>query len=175
MLCYTLLMSATSGCSAHSPPFTWGVEVACVLSIFQTSFSFPPPNKKSRRSILPSVCKRRRHNKMPTSAPQTFRSRMQLNLRTTRRAFHDACRLVHAISAWFVKTRRAPGHIVGMRESMVLRSMTMHDTVMSSTSTPSLGMWPWLEFLRLQGCIFALPPRTAACPFCIVQSSWSYA
>ena len=48
--------------------------------------------------------------------------RMQFTLHATRQTRHGASRLVQAMSAWLVKTRRAPSrHIVGMRWSMAIR------------------------------------------------------
>ena len=45
---------------------------------------------------------------MPKSVLRAVLGRMQFTLHTTRRTPHDASRLVQALSAWLVKTRRAP-------------------------------------------------------------------
>ena len=51
---------------------------------------------------------RRCHPYARKSASQAVLSRMQLTLHATRRTPHGASRLVLAMSAWSVKTRRAP-------------------------------------------------------------------
>ena len=45
---------------------------------------------------------------MPTSVLRVVLERMQLTFHATRRTSHGASRLVQAMSAWLVKTRRAP-------------------------------------------------------------------
>ena len=56
------------------------------------------------------------------SASKEVFSRMQLTLHTARPTPHGASRLVQAVPAWSVKTRRAPSrHYIGMRGSMVIR------------------------------------------------------
>ena len=48
---------------------------------------------------------------MPKSILRAVHGRMQFALHATRRTPHGASRLVEAMSAWLVKTRRAPsGH-----------------------------------------------------------------
>ena len=49
-----------------------------------------------------------RHSKVPTSVLRAVLGRMQLTFHATRRTPHGASRLVQAMSAWLVKTRRAP-------------------------------------------------------------------
>ena len=57
------------------------------------------PENKSIHCTLPSIRK---------AASKAVRSRMQLTLHTTRSTPHGASRLVYAMSAWSVKTGRAP-------------------------------------------------------------------
>ena len=45
---------------------------------------------------------------MPNSVLRAVLGRMQFTLHATRRTLHGASRLVQAMSAWLVKTRRAP-------------------------------------------------------------------
>ena len=45
---------------------------------------------------------------MPKSVSRAVPGTMQFTLHATRRTPHGASRLVQAMSAWFVKTRRAP-------------------------------------------------------------------
>ena len=47
-------------------------------------------------------------NKVPKSVLRAVFGRMQFTLHATRRTPHGALRLVQAMSAWLVKTRRAP-------------------------------------------------------------------
>ena len=47
-------------------------------------------------------------HKVRKSASQVVLSRMQVTVHATRQAPHGGSRLVRAMSAWLVKTRRAP-------------------------------------------------------------------
>ena len=49
-----------------------------------------------------------RHNKVPGSILRAVLGRMQFTLHATRRTPHGASRLVQPMSAWLVKTCRAP-------------------------------------------------------------------
>ena len=62
---------------------------------------------KLMHSKLSSKCKKVR-TRWRSPLLQVFLSRMQLTLHATRRTPHSASRLVHAMPAWSVKTRRAP-------------------------------------------------------------------
>ena len=64
---------------------------------------------------------RRCHPYARKSASRAVLSVMQLTIQATRRTPHGASRLVLAMSAWSVKTRRAPSRHVEMRGSMVIR------------------------------------------------------
>ena len=55
-------------------------------------------------------------------------SRMQLTLHATRPAPHSASRLVQAISAWPVKTRRTPSRHCGDARVYGLTTIAMHDS-----------------------------------------------
>ena len=69
-------------------------------------------------------------HKVPKSASQVVPSRVPLTLHAIRRSRHGASRLVHAISAWSVKTRRAPP-----RHRMEARAYGHTTTSMPETST----------------------------------------
>ena len=69
---------------------------------------------------------------MPKSVLRAFFGRMQFTLHATRRAPHDASRLVQAMSAWLVKTRRAPA-----RHSRDARIYGHTTTAMHKLSTPT--------------------------------------
>ena len=70
-------------------------------------------------------------HKVPKSASQAVLSRMQAQSSSTRLTTHGAWRLVHAMSAWSVKTGRVPSR--NCRESMVYGRTT---TAMHENSTP---------------------------------------
>ena len=78
------------------------------------------PEKKFNSLTLSSTSKESRH-KVPKSVVQAVLGRMRFTLHATRRTPHGASRLVQAMHAWLVKTRRAPSRIVGMRGPMVIR------------------------------------------------------
>ena len=82
------------------------------------SLEVATPENKSIHSTLSSICK---------SASKAVLSRMQLTLHATRRTPHGASRLVLAMSAWSVKTRRAPSR--HCRDARVYGHTTtaMHD------------------------------------------------
>ena len=60
-------------------------------------------------------------------------SKVQLTLHETRRTPHGASRLVQAMSAWLVKTRRAPS-----RHSRDARVDSLRSTAMHEMSIPPL-------------------------------------
>ena len=70
---------------------------------------------------------------VPVSTSQVVLSRMQLTLYVTRRTPHGGLRLVHAMSVWWVKTRRAPSW--HSRDTRVYGHTT---TAMHDMSTPPI-------------------------------------
>ena len=68
---------------------------------------------------------------MPKSVLRAFLGRIQFTLHATRRTPHGASRLVQAISAWLVKTRRAPS-----RHSRNARVYGHTTTAIHKLSTP---------------------------------------
>ena len=68
---------------------------------------------------------------MPKSILRAVLGRIQFTLHATRRTPHGAARLVRAMSAWLVKTRRAPSR--HSRDARVYCHMT---TTMQKLSTP---------------------------------------
>ena len=79
---------------------------------------------------------------MPKSVLRAVLGRMQFTLHATRRTPHVAPRLVQAISAWSVKTRRAPSR--HGRDARVYGHTTtaMHKL---STTLPYGGLGPWSD------------------------------
>ena len=90
---------------------------------------------------------RRRHPYTIKSALKAVLSRMQLTLHVTRPPPHGALRLVQAMSAWSVKTRRAPSR--HCRDSRVYGHTTtaMHDM---SIYTPYWAMSSRCKKVRLK-------------------------
>ena len=86
------------------------------------------PENKRIHSTLPSVCKRVR-------LKSVFFSRMQLTLHETHPTPHGASRLVQAMSAWSVKTRRAPSR--HCRDARVYGHTTTACINMSTTPSAS--------------------------------------
>ena len=99
---------------------------------------------------------------MPKSVLRAVLRRMHFTLHATRRIPHDASRLVQAMSAWLVKTRRAPsrhsrdarvnGHTTTAKHNLSTppppraRLVYGHKTTaMHEMSTPrlQLGLWPY--------------------------------
>ena len=74
---------------------------------------------------------RRNRHKVPKSVLRAGLGRMQFTLHGTRRTPHGASRLVQAMSAWLVKTRRAPS-----RHSRDARVYGHTTTAMHELSTP---------------------------------------
>ena len=68
---------------------------------------------------------------MPKSVLRAVLGRMQFTLHATRRTTHGASRLVQAMSAWLVKTRRAPS-----RHGRDARVYSLTTTAMHKLSTP---------------------------------------
>ena len=83
---------------------------------------------------------RRCHSYARNSAAQAVLSRMQLTLHATRRTPHGASRLVLAMSAWSVKTRRAQSR--HCRDARVYDHMT---TAMHDMSTPIRKRRQWFR------------------------------
>ena len=69
------------------------------------------------------------------SAPQVV-LRMQLTLHATRRTHHGASRLVLAMSAWSVKTRRAPSRRCKGARFYGHETAAMHDVSISPPPSP---------------------------------------
>ena len=89
-----------------------------------------PAPLKSIHSTPPSMCKKFRLTKVVLS-------RMKLTLHATRRTPQGASRLVLAMCAWSVKTRRAPArHCRGARVSGHTTT-AMHDNEYTPPSPPS--------------------------------------
>ena len=124
------------------------------------------------------------------SALQAFLSRMYLTLHATRRKPQGASRLVEAMSARSVKTRRASYHtdMVGMRgansygSAMVLLTTAMHDTMtiisppsppsghttaamheMSAPLPPPPSSLPWSFIVNVAACIPVFPSSLSSC------------
>ena len=74
---------------------------------------------------------------MPKSVLRAVPGRMQSTLHTILRAPHGASRLVQAMSAWLVKTRRAPSR--HSRDARVYGHMTTAMHKLSTSSPPP----PW--------------------------------
>ena len=77
------------------------------------------------------VHKQESRHKVPKSVLRAVLGRIQLTLHATRRTSHGASRLVQAMSAWLVKTRRAPS-----RQSRDARVYGQTTTAMHKLSTP---------------------------------------
>ena len=80
----------------------------------------------------------------PPPASDFYCCRMQLTLHATRRKPHGASLLAHAISFWWVKTRRAPSRQRGTPESKVLRLRTC----LTSVHPLPCSVHPFARFLR---------------------------
>ena len=96
-------------------------------------------SRKQSNSLALSSNKQESRHKVPKSILRAILGRMQFTLHATRRTPHDASRLVQAMSAWLVKTRRAPSwHI---RDSRVYSYTT---TATHNLSTPPPPLPPTL-------------------------------
>ena len=87
------------------------------------------------------------------SASQAALGRMKLTFHATRRTPHGASRLVQGMSAWLVKTRRAPSQHVGMRGSTVIRLRPCMNIEYAHPPLPPFSYRPYgtsLVFLRWQ-------------------------
>ena len=84
----------------------------------------------------------------PSLSPELL-IRKQLTLRATRRTPNGASRLVHAMLAWSVKTRRAPS-----RHRRDARVYGLKNTALHETSTSSLSPPTRLHFLFLPMLVF---------------------
>ena len=89
-----------------------------------------------------------------TSASKTFLGRMQLTLQATRPTPHGASCLVQAISAWSVKTRRAPSR--HCRDARIYGHTT---TALHDMSTPPSNR-PHFLSRRTGWYIFSHAPST---------------
>ena len=128
-------------------------------------------------------------------ASQAVRRRMQLTLHATRRTPHGASRLVQAMSAWLVKTRRAPprhcrdarvyGHtttamrdyeynappsLLGPLLELQVSSPETAQSHQSSNVSVKLPHGRAVLESRLAYCVHAHPPSRKKCrhPFCFV-------
>ena len=88
------------------------------------------PGNKLIHSKLSYICKKAR------TASQVVLSRLQLKFHSTHQTLHGASRLLQAMSAWSVKTRRAPPrHCTDAR--VYIKTTFMHEM-----STPPPLLWP---------------------------------
>ena len=85
--------------------------VVTVLRLERDAFSMVKCLKQATNEYAPP----------PSCVLRAVLGRMQFTLNATRRTPHGASRLMQAMSAWLVKTRRAPSGVVGIRGSMVIR------------------------------------------------------
>ena len=90
------------------------------------------------------IHKQESRHRVPRSASHVVLSRTKLTLHTTRRTPHGASRLVQAMSAWVVKTRRAPSR--HSRDARVYGHTTM---AMHKTSTPPASSPPHPLYRRM--------------------------
>ena len=88
------------------------------------------PNHKTNQFI------RRCHPYARKSASKAVLGRMQLNLHATRPTHRGASRLVQAMSAWSVKTRRAPSRLC--RDARVYSQSTAAMHGMSTAPSPTI-------------------------------------
>ena len=91
-------------------------------------------------------------------------SRMQLTLHATRRTLHGASRLVHATSAWSVKTRHAPSRHCRDGEVYSLDTTAMLE--MSPPLPPRLPQGRKVPVLDAKEEISSLAIRSGTPPFC---------
>ena len=96
--------------------------------------------RKQSKLIGDVIHKQESRHKMPKFVLRAVLGRMQLTLHATRRTPHGAPRLVRAMSAWLVETRRAPS-----RHSRDARIYGHTTTAMHKRSTP-----PPLQMPRLR-------------------------
>ena len=82
-------------------------------------------------------------HKVPKSVLRVVLGRMRFTLRATRRTPHGAMRLVHAMSAWLVKTRRAPSR--HSRDARVYGHTTTAMHILSTPPLPPPFLWPLLH------------------------------
>ncbi|CAN0169454.1 unnamed protein product, partial [Laminaria digitata] len=139
-------------------------------SIFVYFFPTTLPQNKSSHPTLSPICK---------SASHAVLRRMQLTLRATRRTPHGASRLVQAMSAWSVKTARAPSR--HCRDARIYGHTTtaVHDEII--TPSPCIDYFHFSRansetFLREnvphsdcrnKHCLtLCLPARLRACSRC---------
>ena len=87
--------------------------------------------KKQINSMVAVIHKQESRHKVPKSVLREVLERMQFTLHSTRGTPHGASRLVQAMPAWLVKTRRAPSR--HSRDATVYGQTT---TAMHKLSTP---------------------------------------
>ena len=99
----------------------------------QMSTPPPPPSVATpENNLINRICHMQKStHKVPKSAHEGSPA-----LHATRLTPHDAAPLVHAMSAWSVKTRRAPSRHCRMRGSYHSNSYGHTTTVMREMSTP---------------------------------------
>ena len=115
------------------------VTLGSTFSVSVDTFSPRPPHhhlwKWPRRKAIQFI--RRCLTYARKSGSQAVLSRMRLTLHATRQTPDGASRLVQAMPAWLVKTRRAP--------SRHCRDATVHVHDNEYTPPPSLVMWRWFS------------------------------
>ena len=72
------------------------------------SSPYQPPHQKTKELIGAVIRKQEIRHKVPRSVLRAVLGRMRFTLHATRCTHRGASRLVRAMSAWLVKTRRAP-------------------------------------------------------------------
>ena len=90
-----------------------------------------PHQKKQSNSFVAVIHKQESRHMVPKSVLQAVLGRIQFTLHATRRTPHRASCLVQSVSAWLVKTRRAPSQ--HSRDARVYGHTT---TAMHKLSTP---------------------------------------
>ena len=94
--------------------------------------------RKATRSCEAAIHVQDSTHKVRKSASQVVLGRMQLTLRATRRTPRGTLRLVHAMPAWSVKTRRAPSRHCRDARVNGHKTTAMHE--MSTRPFRSLGL-----------------------------------
>ena len=112
------------------------------------------PEKSEEELIGAVIDKQESRHKVPKSVLRAVLERMQFTLHATRRTPHGASRLVQAMSAWLVKTRRAPS-----RHSRDARVYCHTTTAVDTLSTPP---FPPALFPSTFGNVAERHPRSRA-------------
>ena len=92
------------------------------------------PHQKAKKIIGAVILKQGSRRKVPTSVLRSVLRNMPFNFHATRRTTNGASRLAKAMSAWLVKTRRAPS-----RHSRDARVYGHTTTGMHELSTPPIN------------------------------------